>query len=69
MRRSHESVGLRHRGAHRHQGSVELIEPALKRRGSVAEAGSGGTYMRFSCDYRKAERPDGIAKATYISYG
>ena len=25
------------------KGSVELIEPALKRRGSVAEAGSGGT--------------------------
>ena len=24
-------------------GSVKLIEPALKRRGSVAEAGSGGT--------------------------
>ena len=25
------------------KGSVELIEPAMKRRGSVAEAGSGGT--------------------------
>lgn len=43
------------------KGSVELIEPAMKRRDPLRKRGPAEQY-RFSCDYRKAERPDGITR-------
>ena len=52
------------------KGSVELIEPAMKRRGSVAEAGSGGHNIDFPAITGSAERPDRkVANGNIISYG